>query len=246
MFRKKKGSDDGEGYNRISRMIEDRRRELGDSEDEQQDSDTIQFGLADDKTTATDEGEAVSLLDVRSPYRSASPLGAGETTGETGSERPLQARWNSPPPLEYDPEPDEQQQHEEAVRAPERQTPAADTMRVPDIGRAMGGASLVASDASWEGKLISTGDVRVEGTVRGEIQTDATLIVAPNARVHASIRARNIMLAGDVEGDITCDERLEILPGGSARGQINSAKLVVHEGAYIDSRFQMRRDDAAV
>ena len=62
--------------------------------------------------------------------------------------------------------------------------------------------------------------------------------------MHGTIRARNLMIGGDVEGEVTCEERLEILPGGSARGQINSSTLVVHEGAYIDSRFQMRREAA--
>ena len=49
----------------------------------------------------------------------------------------------------------------------------------------------------------------------------------------------------EIKGDVNCGERLEILPGGAARGDVNTGALVVHEGAFIDSRFQMRRETAA-
>jgi len=245
-FRKKKG-DDG-GYNRISRLIEDRRRELDEGQTGEIEEDTIQLGgsQAADTTALDDDEESVSLLSVRTPYRAAlpdsepEPFEADRTFGAA-----LQNSWADSPdaasPQTY------QDQTIPARYAAEPEQPARpqpDTMRVPDIGMAGGNVTLVAVEATWEGRLHSDGDIRIEGTLRGELETSATLIVAPQARVHASIRARNIVLAGDVEGDITCEDRLEILPGGSARGQINSARLVVHEGAYIDSRFQMRRDGA--
>jgi cytoskeletal protein CcmA (bactofilin family) len=59
------------------------------------------------------------------------------------------------------------------------------------------------------------------------------------------VRARNVTLAGEIMGDLHCEERLELLPGGAARGDVNTGALVVHEGAFIDSRFQMRRELAA-
>ncbi|HZU77854.1 MAG TPA: polymer-forming cytoskeletal protein [Dehalococcoidia bacterium] len=238
MFRRRKEPGSG-GYDRISRLLEDRRRELDEADDEEPlSSDTIDFSHGE-PPAAEDDG--VSLLEARSPFRTA-PDSAEEDVPEV--ERTLPSRWNSPPPLDEEEElPRPAEPYQAAAAQPEHAAP--DPMRVPDIGRASASVTLVAVEASWEGKLHSDGDVRIEGTVRGEVVSAATLVIAPHARVHASIRARNIMLAGDVEGDITCDERLEILPGGSARGQINSAKLVVHEGAYIDSRFQMRREGGA-
>ncbi len=118
-------------------------------------------------------------------------------------------------------------------------------MSVPDLGAVRTNASLVAVEATWEGNLRSEGDIRIEGILRGEIETTGTLVIAPHARVHGTVRARNVMIGGDLEGEVNCEERLEILPGGSARGQINSGTLVVHEGAYIDSRFHMRREPSA-
>lgn len=117
-------------------------------------------------------------------------------------------------------------------------------MVVPDLGAAPAQGSFVASEAVWEGKLVTSGNLRVEGTVHGEVQTTATVFVAANAHLDGVIRAGNIVVAGEVEGQVECSERLEVLPGGSARGEIETGTLVVHEGAFIDSRFQMKRATA--
>ena len=257
MFRKKKGPGGVQGYDRISRLIEDRQRELADDSTAEsvQDEDTIVLGAASGAagaavpaTEAEDEG--VSLFDVRGRAAATQPERSfayeavePSPSGDEPAARTMAVPDNQAAALTEgaaDPSTD-------AYAPPRRDEPARPApaaMSVPDLAT-MGGSSLVAVDATWEGKLHSQGDVRVEGTLRGEVQTSARLIVAPHASIHGTVRARSIMLGGDVEGEITCDERLEILPGGSARGQINSGTLVVHEGAYIDSRFQMRRDPAA-
>jgi cytoskeletal protein CcmA (bactofilin family) len=118
-------------------------------------------------------------------------------------------------------------------------------MAVPDLGQAPADGCLVAAEATWEGKLVTSGNVRIEGTLHGEVETGATLFVASRARIDGTIRARSMMLAGEVEGQVSCSDRLEILPGGSARGEIETATLVVHEGAFIDSRFQMSKAAAS-
>ncbi|MGH2884029.1 MAG: bactofilin family protein [Solirubrobacteraceae bacterium] len=75
------------------------------------------------------------------------------------------------------------------------------------------------------------------------MQTTGTLFVAAHAHIDGTIQARSILLAGEIEGQIHCNDRLEILPGGAARGEIQTGTLVVHEGAFIDSRFQMRQPE---
>ena len=58
--------------------------------------------------------------------------------------------------------------------------------------------------------------------------------------------AQNVTLAGEIRGNVHCDGRLEILPGGAAHGDVDTGALVVHEGAFIESRFQMRSEPAPV
>ena len=260
MFRKRRDAGGGQGYDRISQLIEDRQRELAldAADDDDLEEDTILMRGAgaesDDPAPAAPTVSLISMRGVAPPRldepepadlyeRPTAPLGQAATVPEFEPERGASLSE----PEEYRPAPS--LNTPPAPAAPSmpvwetpRSRPEAPTMRVPDLRTLNTAGTLVAADAVWDGKLRSEGDIRIEGIVRGEIETAGTLVVAPEAEVHGAIRARNVMIGGDVEGDLTCDERLEILPGGSARGQINSGTLVVHEGAYIDSRFHMRRD----
>jgi cytoskeletal protein CcmA (bactofilin family) len=242
-------------------LIEDRQRELEEDQDDGEplEGDTIEMrsqaapprdgSHAASQDEHDDDVESVTLLGLRGSAPAAPALYADEDDEEEPAavssfapEAPAYTSLEdheaySPPQREYG-----------GYSAPVDERPLSSVvpppMPVPDLGRVGTSGSLVAAEATWEGTLRSDGDIRVEGILRGEVQTAATLMVSPHARIHGTVHARNIMLAGDLEGDVTCEERLEILPGGSARGQINSGTLVVHEGAYIDSRFQMRRDQA--
>lgn len=233
-FRNKRRPSDVEGYDRISRMIEDRQ---AGGEDDLFEEDTVL--LSRDATAAT-------------PAQNREPaVGEAEQVEEsvTVVRVPERTAAVAPPTVTPVVVP--------AVAAP---TPAAPSfgptvpsfesprMSLPDtsLGSAgAGSASLVAKDAIWEGKLVCTGNVRIEGQLKGEIETSATLFVAAEASVDGTVRARNVTLAGEIKGDLHCEDRLEILPGGAARGEVNTGTLVVHEGAFIDSRFQMRRAGAA-
>jgi cytoskeletal protein CcmA (bactofilin family) len=104
--------------------------------------------------------------------------------------------------------------------------------------------SFVSAEAVWEGKIITGGDVRVEGTVHGEVETNGALTVAPRAHIDGTIKARRIVLAGEIKGQVVCDERLELLTGSSIGGDVETGTLVVHEGAYIEAnRFKMSKSE---
>ena len=233
-FRNRKKYGDVEGYDRISRLIEDRQAGAEPAEDELfEEEDTVLLtrepreGAAAREPVAARDGAAEveelveeSVTVVRAPERPAPRQAQPSVTPV-----PAPAVSFAPP-------------------APAMETPR---MPAPDlsVGASQAGAvSLVAKDAVWEGKLTCGGNVRIEGTLHGEVETTATLFVAADARVDGTVRARNVTLAGEIQGNLHCQERLEILPGGAARGEVDTGTLVVHEGAFIDSRFQMRREAA--
>ena len=247
MFFRKKRYSDVEGYDRISRRIEDMRAGPGDEGEDDEalfdDEDTVLLAREPRDTNARDAAP------YRPPAGREAAPGRGQPLAEPDDEieesvtvvrPPERTTAREPSPTVTPAEPPATMFAPPAVEPP--RMPAPDVSLAP--GQA-GTASLVARDAVWEGKLVGSGDVRIEGTLRGELETNGTLVVAPEARVEGSVRARNVRLAGEIHGDLRCEERLEILPGGAARGEVDTGTLVVHEGAYIESRFQMRREAAA-
>ncbi len=125
-----------------------------------------------------------------------------------------------------------------ATLPPELEAPPLPAMEPP----ATGTATVIGKDARWEGTLTAERDVRIEGSVTGEVRTQATLFVASDARVEGTVRAADVVLAGAIHGEIHCSGKLEVLPGGAAHGEVHTGRLVIHEGAFIDSKFEMQRD----
>jgi cytoskeletal protein CcmA (bactofilin family) len=229
-FRKNRKYSDVEGYNRISQLIEDRQRELGDPAEPEPDFDEEGVLLTREPLPRersglrlADEGPALSA--VRPVFRASDDDAVPPSV--TGDDRRV--------PFQ----PDSTSEYRQPTVEPAPAVVETPVAPVFPTELSAGSGCLIAAEASWEGKLATKGDVRVEGTVRGEIETTGTLWVAAKARIEGTVQARSMMLAGEVEGQVTCSERLEIFPGGTARGEVETASLVVHEGAFIDSRFQV-------
>ncbi len=104
--------------------------------------------------------------------------------------------------------------------------------------------SIVDRHSVFNGSFRTTRDLRVEGTLEGEIACEGRLIIAQGARVKATITAREIEVAGELDGEVTCSGRFRITPSGSAMGKVTAASLIIEEGARFNGDFNMMREEA--
>ena len=80
--------------------------------------------------------------------------------------------------------------------------------------------TIVGPQSYFTGTFRSEKDLRIEGTVEGEIDCRGTVIVAKDATLSATVRARNIEIAGSVTGDVFIEERLHLRSSGGNAGPI--------------------------
>ena len=120
----------------------------------------------------------------------------------------------------------------------------------------IGGSMFKKEDKSTtEGKIIDieTGmqgnmkfngpiNLRISGSFEGELETKGTLIIGENANVKAGIRGENINIQGKVKGDIICN-RLELSRTARLIGNVETASLVIGEGAILKGKCQMPVDE---
>jgi cytoskeletal protein CcmA (bactofilin family) len=102
--------------------------------------------------------------------------------------------------------------------------------------------SVIGPSVRVEGDLISEGNLQVEGTVNGKVNTLKDLFVGETARIQADINAENATIAGVVEGNIEVEHTLVIKDTGKVLGNIVCAELGVHEGAYFSGQVDMKRE----
>ena len=113
-------------------------------------------------------------------------------------------------------------------------TSPTDSRREPSEG-------ILDSHARFNGKFVSDRDLRIDGEAQGEIECQGTLVLSPQARVRASIKAHNVVINGDYEGNVDSGGRFEIGSTGRVKGEIKTQVLVIKEGAFFEGAVLMAR-----
>jgi len=93
-------------------------------------------------------------------------------------------------------------------------------------------------DTDFEGALKFKGSFRIDGNFKGKINSDSTLIVGENGKIEAEIKVGYIIINGEVKGTIQATEKVEITASGRVIGSIVAPKMVVEEGAYLETNCQ--------
>ena len=93
--------------------------------------------------------------------------------------------------------------------------------------------AFLGADAEFEGHLTFQGTIRIDGTCKGDIAVDGTLIVGPTGKVEAEISASNIIISGEVTGNMTAKKNIEVQVTGKVYGNMTSPTVTIHEGAIF-------------
>jgi len=100
--------------------------------------------------------------------------------------------------------------------------------------------NIIGPTASFNGDLKCDGGVRIDGVLRGSVETMGNVIIAEAAKVVADITGRNISVAGAVRGNIKASGRLEILSSGQVWGDISVESFLIDEGGFFSGLSTMR------
>lgn len=99
--------------------------------------------------------------------------------------------------------------------------------------------TLVGRGSHFEGKMTFDGTVRIDGSFRGEIVSDDTLIVGETAQMEATLDVGRVIIYGAVYGNVTARDAVELHHPGRLVGNIISPRLIVDEGATFDGHCRM-------
>lgn len=113
-------------------------------------------------------------------------------------------------------------------------TAASEYRREPTEG-------VLDAHARFNGKFVSDRDLRIDGEAQGEIECQGTLVLSPQARVRAGIKAHNVVVNGDYEGNVDSGGRFEIGSTGRVKGEVKTQVLVIKEGAFFEGAVIMAR-----
>jgi cytoskeletal protein CcmA (bactofilin family) len=101
--------------------------------------------------------------------------------------------------------------------------------------------AVIDSGCSMDGRLVMDRPIRIEGHLRGEVETSDVVVVAETGSVEGSIRARSIIIYGAVVGNVTGRREVELRAGGKLHGDVITSSFELERGAYFNGHTRMLR-----
>ncbi|MGD0152781.1 MAG: polymer-forming cytoskeletal protein [Thermacetogeniaceae bacterium] len=94
-------------------------------------------------------------------------------------------------------------------------------------------ATVLGKETGFEGTLVTTGGIRIDGQFKGVVKASGDVIIGENARVEAKLSGRNVLIAGEVYGQVDASGKLELTTTGKLFGDLRAPKMYVEEGAVF-------------
>ena len=109
-----------------------------------------------------------------------------------------------------------------------------------------GSATLISSGTTLKGDVKSETDLRIDGTIQGNVRSSAKIIVGPTGYVEGNIEGVHADITGKVKGNITVKELLQLREKCMVEGNLIATKLQVDPTATFNGKCQMGAQAASV
>lgn len=120
----------------------------------------------------------------------------------------------------------------------ETTVPAKPAARGSDPGSGPSG-TFFGPNVTIDGTVSGSEPVTIEGIIRGKIELSGDLRIGPQARIEATVHAKNVTVEGKLNGDVSADERVELVASATVDGNIKAPKIIVAEGARFRGSVDM-------
>ena len=109
-----------------------------------------------------------------------------------------------------------------------------------------GGASIIAAGTTLKGDITSNGDIRIDGTLQGNIHCNAKVVIGSNGMVAGDIGGQQADIMGKVTGTIKVKELLQLKGGCLVNGNIHAGKLQIEPSANFNGQCHMTSNESSV
>jgi cytoskeletal protein CcmA (bactofilin family) len=99
--------------------------------------------------------------------------------------------------------------------------------------------NLIGAGTIIEGDIRSNGDIRIDGSIHGNVYSKAKVVIGNTGMVEGNINCQNADISGTVKGKSTVNELLFLKASSKMNGDIITGKLVVEVGATFTGSCNM-------
>ncbi|MGC4034544.1 MAG: polymer-forming cytoskeletal protein [Chitinophagaceae bacterium] len=102
-----------------------------------------------------------------------------------------------------------------------------------------GGATLVSAGTTLKGDINSNSDLRIDGTIIGNIRSNSKIIIGSTGVIEGDIECNQADITGKVTGNIVVKDLLQLKGECNITGNIQAGKLQVEPTATFNGQCHM-------
>ncbi len=103
----------------------------------------------------------------------------------------------------------------------------------------MQNVSIVSFGMIVMGNIDTHGDIRIDGTLKGNLCSRSKIFIGPDAVIEGNITGQQADIMGRVDGKIQVDDLLYLRGKAMVQGDIHATKLVVEPSANFNGKCKM-------
>ncbi len=109
-------------------------------------------------------------------------------------------------------------------------------------GSAAGGPMAIntlVKGTTVEGNVSSESDIRVDGSIKGNLMCRARVVIGSTGTIEGEIRCVNAVIEGSFNGKLWVEDTLNIRETATVNAEVQTNKLVVQAGATFNGSVKM-------
>ena len=107
-----------------------------------------------------------------------------------------------------------------------------------------GSNNIIGEGSTLTGNLNSSGNIRLEGKVKGDITSSSKVACGETSIVDGNVTADNAEIAGKVTGKVTVNDLLVLKSSAKIQGDISTNNLVIESGASFNGACAMGTEES--
>lgn len=100
--------------------------------------------------------------------------------------------------------------------------------------------NLISQGTDITGDVKCNGDIRIDGTLNGNMVTKGKVVIGPTGRIKGEVECKNSEVSGVVDGKISVSQLLNLKASSKIFGTIITDKLSIEPGAVFTGNCTMK------
>jgi cytoskeletal protein CcmA (bactofilin family) len=103
--------------------------------------------------------------------------------------------------------------------------------------------NLISIGTEITGDIKSNGDIRIDGSLTGNLSTKGKVVIGPTGKVNGEVICKNSEVSGILEGKIIVSQLLNLKASSKILGDIVTSKLAIEPGAKFTGTCNMSESE---